>query len=322
MRVNLIRQNSIVRLAALAMFALCFVQLQICAQETERNTSATARPDDEVVILTSSIPSWGMSRGEKSRITVFNKNESKKSELTRQVSFIQTMLLDARGAVIAQSEEIAIPPGGFRYFDFHRDSIPLAGDPGTGRLQVSGQIRHKFFSIVDRSKLTIFPATVELVKETGQTTVHFEPTFSGGVTVASGDIDGSLSTDFLVGITPGQTLLITGLNTIDPESRRRVETVELSVIVYARDGNVIAESDVVEVPPGQFRTLRFNYEDLQAPAEPVTGRSQFLTTALWGVSRSRQFFGDASLEIVDRSTGRSTLLRWSKPKEIVVVGSK
>jgi len=320
MRNNFIRRVSIIRLAALTLLALCFVQPHIRAQETERVTSATARPDDGVVILTSSIPSWGMGRGEKSRLTVFNPNESKKTEMTRQVAFVQTMLLDERGAVIAQSGEIAILPGQLRSFDFYRDSIPLAGEPGSGRLQVSGQIRHRFLSIVDRTKLTVFPASVELINETGQTTAHFEPTFLGGVTVASGDINGSLRTDFLVGILPGQTLLLTGLNMIDPESRGREEPVKLQAQVFDKDGNVIGQSGVVEVPPGQFRTHRFNYDDLPAPAEPGTGRNQIRTIALWGVRHS--FFGVASLEIVDRGTGRSALLISSKPKEIVVVGSK
>jgi hypothetical protein len=132
----------------------------------------------------------------------------------------------------------------------------------------------------------------------------------------------SARNDFLVGLVPGQTLLVSGLNEIDPESSWRVEPVHLQVKVYDRDGNVIGESDVAEIPPGQFRTFRFKYEDLPAPAEPGTGRNQIRTLALWGFSGRHHFSGVASLEVVDNSTGRSTLLFSQKPKEIVVVGSK
>ena len=145
---------------------------------------------------------------------------------------------------------------------------------------------------------------------------------NGKIAAVAANRVSSARNDFLVGLTPGQTLLVSGLNAIDPESSGQVEPVNLRVKVNDKDGNVIGESDLVEIPPGQFRTLRFKYEDLPAPPEPGTRRNQVRTLALWGLSTSHPFFGVASLEVVDNSTGRSALLISQKPKEIVVVGSK
>jgi hypothetical protein len=50
-------------------------------------------------------------------------------------------LVDAQGRVVAQSPTVSIAPGTFRAIDFTRDSLGLAGEPGTGRLQVRMSIR-------------------------------------------------------------------------------------------------------------------------------------------------------------------------------------
>ena len=87
------------RLAALALVAVFLVQPQARAQE-----------EAAFVFHTSS---WGMVRGQTARFTVFNPIEPTERERLGLV-FIQVMLFDASGAVIATSDEIAIPPGEFR----------------------------------------------------------------------------------------------------------------------------------------------------------------------------------------------------------------
>jgi hypothetical protein len=49
-------------------------------------------------------------------------------------------VLDERGVLLFQSPSIHSPSAEWRCFDVHRSSIPLAGEPGTGRVQVA--VRH------------------------------------------------------------------------------------------------------------------------------------------------------------------------------------
>src|SRR5262245_8330080 len=153
MRGGYIHHVSIIRLGALALFALCLVQPKVRAQE-------------EVSLVFHTI-SLGMARGQTARFTIFNPNDPVKTELTRQVTFVEVMLLDARGAVIAQSDEIAIPPGAFRSVDFKRADLPVAGE----RVQTRAQVRYRSFYLVDRTRAIGFPPTsIELIDDdTGHT---------------------------------------------------------------------------------------------------------------------------------------------------------
>jgi hypothetical protein len=50
------------------------------------------------------------------------------------------LIIQADGTYIGQSEELSISAGEFRSFDVKRDDLRVAGEPGTGRLQVRGKI--------------------------------------------------------------------------------------------------------------------------------------------------------------------------------------
>ena len=142
--------------AALALLAVCLVQPQVRAQQ-----------EASLVFHTTS---WGMARGQTGRFSVFNPNEPSERERRRMV-LIQVELFDASGAVIARSDEIAIPPGEFRSVDFDRDALPVAGEPGTGRVQARAQVRYRSFYLLDRIKATGFVPSIELIdNSTGRTT--------------------------------------------------------------------------------------------------------------------------------------------------------
>ena len=142
------------KLAALALLALCLVQPQASAQE-------------EVSFVFHTI-SWGMARGQTTRFSVVNPNEP--SERERRMVLIQVMLFDASGAMIATSDEIAIPPGEFRSVDFNRDDLSLAGDLA-GRVQTRAQVRYRSFHLVDRTRAIGFLPSIELIdNSTGRTT--------------------------------------------------------------------------------------------------------------------------------------------------------
>lgn len=145
MRNTLLCHDSQVRWAALALLALCLIQPQVRAQE-------------EVSIVFHTI-SWGMVRSQTVGFNVFNTNEP--SEQERGTVFVQLTLLDARGAAIANSDEIAIPPGAFGSVYFKRDALPVAGE----RAQTRARVRYRTFAIVDRSQLSGFPTTIELIDD-------------------------------------------------------------------------------------------------------------------------------------------------------------
>jgi len=127
---------------------------------------------------------FGIARGQTARFTT----NPGSTDQTRQVSLVKVMLLDASGAPIAQSDEIAIPPGECRSIDFNRDALPLVGETGTGRVQLRAQVRYRFFSIIDRSQLNATTSLELFDNTTGRTSVVF-PGFSGGVNVASSDVN-------------------------------------------------------------------------------------------------------------------------------------
>ena len=52
---------------------------------------------------------------------------------------------DIDGRVVARTDGIGLDPGVFQSFDFTRVDLPLAGEPGTGRVQVRCEIERRFF---------------------------------------------------------------------------------------------------------------------------------------------------------------------------------
>lgn len=170
MQCNLIHQKLVARFIALTLLIGCLAELKISAQGSDgKATTSTSRsePDEMTALLHTS--SWGMTCGQTARLSVINPNESSERE-PRPMLFVQVVLFDANGAVIAESDEIAIPPGEIRSVDFNRDAISLAGEPDSGRLQVRAQVRYRSFFLVDRTRAIGFPAALELIDNiTGQT---------------------------------------------------------------------------------------------------------------------------------------------------------
>ncbi|HEV8487020.1 MAG TPA: hypothetical protein VGV87_25975 [Blastocatellia bacterium] len=76
---------------------------------------------------------------------------------------------------------------------------------------------------------------------------------------------------------------------------------------YDKYGDVIGESDVVEILQNQFRTVRFNYEDLRIASEPDSGRKQVRIRMFSIIDRAPVAPVLTSFEAVDKSTGRTAL---------------
>jgi hypothetical protein len=307
MRVNLICHNSIIRLAALATLALCLVQPQVRAQE-------------EVSLVFHTI-SWGMVRGQTARFTVFNPNEP--SERERREVFVQVTLLDARGAAIAQSNEIAIPPSAFRSVDFKRGDLPVAGE----RAQTRAQVRYRSFYLVDRTRAIGFPPTsIELIDDaTGRTTLLISQKPKEIVVVGSNSpviATAQTLTELpvivyagraLMGLAYGQTLRVNAFYPGAPADPQR-QSVRARVSVYGSNGALLAQSAEATIAPSEFYSFDIDREDILASGESGGGRLQMLVSLEASATVPSSFTQDpkaagplaTSLELVDNSTGRTT----------------
>jgi hypothetical protein len=107
-------------------------------------------------VLTGFVP------GQTLRVTLFNPPslESETGTETQPRANGHIKIFDRSGIVIAQSDELAIPPGESRSFDFNRDDLASPGEPGTNRHQVRVKPFFEFgsepgvlvsFEIVDNS---------------------------------------------------------------------------------------------------------------------------------------------------------------------------
>jgi hypothetical protein len=110
----------------------------------------------------------GLAHEQSLRVSVVNANGtllvSKQQPLRARVR-----LDDAGGNLIAQSTELVIPPGEFRFYDFARSSLPLTGEDPTGRVQMAANVFLKFDSAIDQSDSA--SVTLELVANVSGRTI-------------------------------------------------------------------------------------------------------------------------------------------------------
>jgi hypothetical protein len=110
----------------------------------------------------------------------------------------------------------------------------------------------------------------------------------------------------LVGLASGDMLRFTAFNPDKTESGRPNEPISLRLKLYDAGGDVIAESPQIEIPPGEFRSVDFNQDQLAVASAPGE-RNQVRTFPLWGLRARGRLLVTTSLEIVQSSTGSSHL---------------
>ena len=333
MRINFARRARITRLTALVLLALCLMQLPARAQGAQAQT----QPTRQVTVIQDMAP-VGLTFGQTLRYTWANLSDPDPRKREFEPSSIRVRLLAADGSVIAQKEAAAVAVGQSQSFDFNRDQINVPDSHGTGRLQarLEATVSGLTWSWIVRITLRVietFDVAVEIIdNSSGRTTVIKGGGVNGVVLDDSPDKEWvnpnkfqiiSAGRDRIYGIIPGQSLLVHARNITDPQSSEQAEPVNVHVKAYDRDGNVIAESDDVQIPPRQFRTIRFNYGDLRTASEPDTGRKQ-VRMRMFGLIDRTQLSPAAqpilppgkdlvisdlvSFEIVDDNTGRTVVL--------------
>jgi prepilin-type processing-associated H-X9-DG protein len=282
------RQVLIARLGALALVTLCFLQGPVRAQ------GMTA-----VIVI---FPSVGLAPGQSLRLTLFN-------------PAAETIRAEARihgGAnfLLCDGSVKFIRAGAFQSFDFHRSDILLAGEEGTGRIQLRASV-----SLTFSEGIKPVAASMEILDVTdGTSSFVFVgetlPSQSGG----SGNdfLNDGFPNDIMDGIAQGQTLRVTLFNPPPSGAEARPRHVGGHVKVFDKTGSVLGQSDELVIPAGEFRSFDFNRDEIALPGEPGTNRLQTRIKPFFTFSSGRLSPVLASIEIVDNSTGKTRVLSGSQ----------
>jgi hypothetical protein len=312
MIIDFTRRTLTTRLAALALIGVCLFQLPAQAA-----TTRSVNHGGEIELLSWSFGVVAIADGQSVRATLANSAPTALDENGPVVIGASLILYDERGSVVAQGEQAEILPGKFGIFDVKRSAIARQGDRMTKRVQVFTELKVYSRGLDENEAQAIrgraaefLPASFEVINDTGETSVAF-PRLIGmdgtSNTVVFGEglasVGGGVK-DSILGIVPVQLLLYTVRNLSKPDESG--EPISFQVRIYDKNGEVSAVSPEVEIPPGEFRTVRFNYGDLPIAEEAGTRRKQVRTVPLCGLrSRDRLVPVAVSLEIVNAADGRT-----------------
>jgi hypothetical protein len=152
---NFNRQIRIKQFAALALLALGLTQLSAHGGQTggERLEVESFH--------------WGIVPGQKTRITVANKNQQDASGVRSDPLIWRVSALDADGNQVFQSPDVATPVAGFRYIDIAASDISMPSETLTGRKQVVWKV----ILVVPENQLDPPDISAELIDSSGATTL-------------------------------------------------------------------------------------------------------------------------------------------------------
>jgi hypothetical protein len=149
MRINYRRGTRINRMATIVLLTVLSFQLTGGAQPLAQENTTTKTGATALVAL---------APGDTLRFTAYNPAPAGEGgEPIR----MQMKLYNEQGRVIANSAEVVIPQGEFRTSIFYRDELHLAGEPGTGILQVRTEPVWRFTSSIPvkvTTSLEVMPA--------------------------------------------------------------------------------------------------------------------------------------------------------------------
>jgi prepilin-type processing-associated H-X9-DG protein len=282
MKRYIVRNILMAKLAALALSAFCFLQAPVRAQEMTGYTVM--------------FPSVGLAYGQFLRLTLFNPNGTPVRAQAYAHSGGGNILL---GDGSVRFIDVSV----FQSFDFRRSDISLAGEAGTGRVQLRPSVRLTFSEAIH--SVVVSMEIIE-VRDGTSSTVFVGETLSPQAGGSGYDILASgFGNDIMMGIVPGQTLRVTLFNPPSSESGAQSEPVGGHVKVFDGSGNLIAQSPEQVIPPGEFRSFDFNRFALSLPGEPGTNRANVRIKPFYNFTSERPSPVLASFEIVDAGTGRT-----------------
>ncbi|HYV05476.1 MAG TPA: H-X9-DG-CTERM domain-containing protein [Blastocatellia bacterium] len=289
MKPFIVRQISIVKLAAMALITLCSLQTQADAQETNR-----------YIVM---FPSVGLAQGQRLRLTLFNPNSEpvRARAMSHHSGGIQVALGD--GSVRFVSHGIS------QSFDLDRSDIPLTGEEGTGRLQLRASFELGIAAPATIERLTVSMETISISDGTSNTVFFAEvvpsaPGSSGGTEV----LVGSDARDVLMGIVPGQTLRVTLFNPPPSDSQPQPPRANGHVKVFDGRAYLLAQSDEAVIPSGAFRSFDFYRDSFASQGEQGTHRQQVRVDPIFEFRSQRLSRVLVSFEIVDNRTGKTKVL--------------
>jgi hypothetical protein len=154
MRINYRRGTRINRMATIVLLTVLSFQLTAGAQPIAQDNTTTKTGVTALVAL---------APGDTLRFTAFNPAPA--GEVGEPIS-MQMRLYDEQGRVIANIAEVTIPQGQFRTVSIKREELHLAGEPGTGILQVRTAPLWRFTSSIPVKVTT----SLEVMSAQGGTT--------------------------------------------------------------------------------------------------------------------------------------------------------
>jgi len=180
MKSFIIRQTLFPQVALLALFIICFAQHSVSARlnnSVAETISLTVNDHRDGILISNPV---GFVLGESLRMTVAQISSDDGQQSPSPSVRVGAWLLDSSGRMIAQSDEVKLPPNGFHSFDFDRAAINLSGEQGTGRLQVSVRlVMHvdEPYHFTDDPKATSFlvPSLEIINNGTGRTRQIYNP---------------------------------------------------------------------------------------------------------------------------------------------------
>jgi hypothetical protein len=188
-----------------------------------------------------------------------------------------------------------VAPGEVRFADVRRNDLHAYGDPITGRVQVIVKVTRVAPA---GSSPDDFPSSLEVIPDEVQDG-NSVPTDSKYRLVI---LRAKRARQFNpIGIIPGQSLRYTFYNENDPGS----QPVRVRAYIYDATGRLLAQTDPVELRPGQAHTVEIKRDDLRIAGEEVMGRLQvragFQVSSMDGSLRNVKI--PVWLELVDTTTG-------------------
>ncbi|HEX6729671.1 MAG TPA: hypothetical protein VF074_06660 [Pyrinomonadaceae bacterium] len=309
MRTRVIQSISSIAFVGFALLTLCFVPLQVHADEG---------PEESITFVYGRL---GIVRDQTLRYTWANLSGSDPSTRDFEPLRIQVRLRAADGSALAQQEATAVAVGHSQSFDFDRNQIGARGEIGTERLQLGLEatlvvVPTRTGSVPKQSILKTFAGAIEVFDNlSGRTTVSLGGGFNAMIV---DDTSGrqyfnpkafqiiSAGNDYLVGIAPDQTLRLVIAHVDGDATKPPPPNVTVGGWVLDSPGQVVFQSPQVQIAPNEFHIFDFSASSLPITPEPGTGRKQLrLRVVNNGEPVTATALVVSWLELMD-STGRTT----------------